>query len=611
MIESISTIEGLGGCGKTTEILRICKNPVMKQRPIVYLTYNKKIANQTKNQLLGLKTVSAMTLHSLMYRELEIISLLPERVTDNSDVKQKIKYFKEIEKTFLKHFECEDNLLSLIENYCLIFVDEFQNLKEKVLFDCLKLIGKKLDVDYYFVGDRYQAINNYLMDSTDNFSNIEQMFGKSVSKTKILNENYRSNPSALAFINSYLEKNLEVEIDYKYNVSHSGQIEKQKIAFFTSQIEEFGYVKEECNKILNESDKTIVILSRFKRGKELFENWIAKEMIQRIEVSTIHRYIGKEADVVFIVGFEFPEKVDERKVMYTGFVRAKEKIILTSSSPVFDTNKLASSETLVVNNFQRVQSKRFVQLKQIKEYRNLTLGKFQNCMVDSVSLVVQGKDVPFFPYIQHNNLLGSGKFVKSTIMEKEGIKIRIDYHKTSRNYKFVLKDVNDLRRNNYSDIQVIQFLMNCIFETFDYRISLKDINLYDLDICKLVAKDDALIESILAGELKCDKIMGHEKEASPIRLLTREHIENGTIYLNWSKLKSLTMAVYFPYKKENKNRFFNKDVYKVEIRAKKKAIERNYCFGPDVDMESILGELKKQSNYFSEVFDRILEFKKK
>ncbi len=376
MIRSISTIEGLGGCGKTTYFLNMCTELLAQGKPVVYLSFNKRIADQTTNKIND-KRVLVSTIHSLMYQELEAISKLPEKPIDyengNADKRVISKFFKNVEKSFLTLFKDKVLNFSLIKEGSIIFVDEFQNIVEPNLYKCLKLIGNKIDVDYCFIGDRYQSIYGYLGHCKRNFFDIKRDFGVEPSDPTILNENHRSNASVLNFINSYLFNNLNIEKRYLYCIDDNKTIDKQQVHFFSTRKDELEYVKAECLRLYNSGNQTIAILSRWKRNLKLIKKWIESEGIDWIEVSTIHGYIGNEKDIVFIVGLEYPKTTDEKMVLYTGLIRAKERLILTSSYPIFDSTRLADSSSLEVINLQKEIMRPFKQLKQIKENKNLTL----------------------------------------------------------------------------------------------------------------------------------------------------------------------------------------------------------------------------------------------
>ncbi|MFA6505140.1 MAG: AAA family ATPase [Treponemataceae bacterium] len=613
MIKSIRTIEGLGGTGKTFSFLEECKELLYQGKPIVYLTFNKRIAEQTIRQIADSR-VWVSTIHRLMYQELDRVSLLPKKPAgfDKSDCdKNEISaFFKKVEKTFLKHFADPRTKLSIVENGSTIFVDEFQNVVEPNLYECLKLIGQKLDIDYCFIGDRYQSIYDYLGHGRRNFFDIEKEFGRAIDSQKIKNKNYRSNPSVLRFINSFLEKNIPIEEKFLYKVDKKAPIEKQELRFFTNRKDEFESVKNECLLLHSRGKDKITILSRWNRNLQLFKDWVEKDKIDWLEVSTIHGYIGNEKDTVFIVGFEFPESLDERMVIYTGLIRAKEKLIITTSHPFFDPTKVADERFVEIINNQKQVSKVFKQLKIIKENKNLTRKKFDQCVIDSFAVTVRGMDAPFIPFIAHDKIHGRDTYVKSVIDNSGQVPIRIDYHKVYKNFTFILQDVNLLRRSGFNDLQVFQFLTNQVTEFYNYQVSLSDIKLTSIDLCRVVPNDDDLIELMLDGKIKCKNIRSHSRESLPLETVTMADIDSGTIYYNFTAKDNFRMAVYHPNDKDNGNRYFNKDVTKLELRLGLKAVGRKFAFGEELSVKALIDKIKADDGYLLKQFDRMIAYRK-
>jgi len=351
-------------------------------------------------------------------------------------------------------------------------------------------------------------------------------------------------------------------------------------------------------------------LSRWNRNLQLFKDWVEKDKINWLEVSTIHGYIGNEKDTIYIVGFEFPDSIDERMVIYTGLIRAKEKLIITTSHPFFDPTKVADERFVEIINNQKPASKPFKQLKIIKDKKNLSRKKFDQCLIDSIAVTVRGVDAPFIPFIAHDKIHGRDTYVKSVIDNSGKVPIRIDYHKVYKNFTFTLQDTNLLRRSGFNDLQVIQFLTNQVTEFYNYQVCLSEIKLTSIDLCRVVPNDDDLTKLMLDGKLKCKNIRSHSRESLPLEKVSMADIDSGTIYYNFTAKDNFRMAVYHPNEKDNGNRYFNKDVTKVELRLGRDGISRNYAFGRDVDLGWFMDRIKEQDRYLLKQFDKMIGYRK-
>lgn len=611
MIKSIETIEGLGGCGKTYKFLEISKELRSHGVPIAYLTFNKRIANKTKEKLEGYDIYSG-TIHSFMYNEVSYVTNLAPFPDDNKSDKEQQKYFKNVEKLFLSIFKGKDKSFQYLKNNTVLFVDEYQNVVESNLFKCLKLISEKIDVRFCFMGDRYQEIYKYLGKRTNTFSTIEKDFEQKAEDPIILNINKRSNASVLAFINSFLELNVKPDKKYLYKIDRSIPVDKQELHFFTNMNDEFNYVNKQILQLYSSTKDKIVILGRWNRNLKLYEEWKKEANLERLEISTIHKYIGDEANVVFMVGYEFLATYDESCISYTGFLRAKDKIIITTSYPKFDQEKLCELKFLDVIDEQKQVSKKYKQLKLLKNNKNLTTKKFDHCMIDSLSLTVRGPKVPYFRYVEHDKQFGRDTYEKSIILH-EDLECKLRYNKPNKNYTFVFKDLNLLRKNNYSDIQVLQYCSNTIFEYFNNQVKVEDIEITSLDICLLFSMDDEILKKTLTGGFKCKDIRFSDSPGSSKTILnpSYDYLKKGTVYLNFRRDKSLTLAIYKPSLKTNDNQYHRDDLVKLEFRIRNEIIENKYIFGDTLDVKTLIDRLRKDKDYLRKVFFRIVDYKKK
>lgn len=606
MIRKLTTIEGLGGTGKTHQIGKVCKYHYVVRQQVIYLTYNRTIAQATRERIKD-ENVYVSTIHSLIYRELKKAGQLPLSFgvigSDSLNVDVSDDDFSLLERTFLSYFS-NDNSFAFIRDNCVVIVDEYQNVSDQLL-KVLKLICAKQTTMLYLVGDRYQSIYGYRKGNSFNtFEVIESVFEHEVNDKTILRENHRSNASVLALINQFIKGNLKVDSRYLYKVDKSIPTEKQDLLFFTNRREEFDYVKKEAIQIHEKTGKNVAILSRAKRSLRFFDEWKESESPNWLIVSSIHKYIGNEAEEVFIVGFEKPKNTEEAMVYYTGLIRAKNRITLTSSFPAFEAKAIFCDDTLQVTNCQKKISKPFKALKLLKENRNLTRGKFRECMIDSITLAVREDDVPFVSYFERQVGLDSNHWDKSFIT-RDNIPIKVKYNCSSKGFFFEMKDVNLLRSNSYTDSQVIKFLCNYVLGFFGYQIRLGAIHLHSLDLCSIVEQQDNLVNVLEEGNIRCKNIMNDNKER--IDKFSVKNIEERTVYFNFTSKRSnsLTMAVYRPIDKRNKNRYFDPKAIKIELRMGKEALNAKYAFGADMNMEDMLLKLKEDTGFLGNVFGSV------
>jgi len=624
MIKSIKTIEGMAGCGKTHKIKELCSK--INDGKCLYITFNRRIMEETKKQIVN-HNVIIHTIHSLIYNELKLINMLPDELLNfDADESAKSNGFKKLESIFLDHFKMDFNL-KITEGIHTIFVDEYQNVST-VLIKIVKLLCDKLDVDLYLVGDRHQSINSYLNKNIerDNFSQIKNDFGKEVQERIILNKNYRSSNSILNLINSYTKNNLNIEQEYLYKAEPSN--DRQTMNYFTSHVEEVNFIKLKARKIHDEGNKSIAILSKWKRNLATIKNWIDKEKIDWLEASTIHAYNGKEADVVFLIGYEMPDTDEEKRVIYTAISRAKLDLFITSSFPFYDPT-ITFSKNIEVTNLQKIISKPYYQLLPvIKINKNLTLKKFIICSIDSISLKVLSNRVPFKKYVKNQVGLGR-KFENSYIDNNGGIPIKVNYSNSHGVYSFDLQDVNMLRSNGYTNRQVIIYLTDYILKYFNYQISREDIILHSLDICRIVSFHDQLYQHIRGNGITCKnkpvKVYANDTGTIVWNVIDSFNdcdLDKASIYYNFhnKRNKSLTLVVYKPIDKNNEitsthnknNRFHNKDAVKVEIRYKYLSLDKGYSFGiKEITSIYLIDQLKVNATYIDSIFDNTIRCRSK
>lgn len=611
MIKSLKTIEGLAGTGKTTKIKEICSD--LKHNQILYITFNREIMNEMKKYFSDWNSNSKIiihTFHSLIYHELKSYNLIPSELKDfenNSNIKRKA--FLKLEKLFINHFSY-NNRFYIIDNIKTIFVDEFQNITSN-LIKIINIICDRLDVNLYLVGDRYQGIFSYLEKNKDidNFYYIKKNFNKDIDEIIILNNNYRSSNCIKSLINNYLIYNIKIEDKYLY--THKNTNELQEIWLFTNKNEEYEFIKQKCIQLKNKNDvSSVTILSRWKVNLDIYEKWIKMENLQWITLSTIHSFIGKESDVVFLVGFEKPESFEEKKILYTGLSRAKKQLILTTSYPYSDPSDIFFSNMIVHNHQKKLSKKYYLQLPVIKENKNFSFKKYNKCTIDSISAIVYSNEVPFYKI--YNYQVGLSNNFKKSFIDNSKVPIKIDFIYTNKSYIFKLSDVNKLRKNGYSSKQVIIYMLNYITDFFNHQISYDNIYLYNIDLCKLFYIDDQFLKKFLEGNIrskyKIYKVNENGKEIADS--ISYEDLKKYTIYYNFSnnKTKDYTLVIYQPINKNDS--YHNKNLVKVEARFRKNSLKCKYAFGRKrISLIYLINELKRNKEYLEEVFYKSIEYR--
>jgi hypothetical protein len=611
MITKITTIEGLGGTGKTHEINQIALNRTSLGRNVTYVTFNRNTAIEMRNRNEA-SGVSISTIHGLAYRELKAVGKLPERfmgTIDEQEPNASPKAFEELMEAFMDHLAYHGQSGDDIERT--LIVDEYQNVSAD-LKKAIALICSKGPTELVLAGDRYQSIYRYLDGHEENnFDVIKRDFERAPDERIILNKNHRSNPSTLAVVNGFMDRNFRIKNDMKYEIDQNAAITPQIVAFFTNREGEFEYVKEEATRFHEESGKKVVILARACRSLSLFLAWKDESPMDWLIVSTIHSYIGNAAPMAFIVGFELTTTDDEAMTIYTGLIRAEESITITSSFPAFDVSLSFDPMTITVLDRQKRIGKPYRNLKLIKPNRNLTRGKFKASMIDSITLTVTDDDLPFVPYFESHGIDAS-PFTRSYITKDE-VPIRIGRHcgKDHVGIFFELKDVNLLRANDYTDAQTIKYLTNKVLEYFNYQVTIDHINLHSIDLCKIVEADDALIQLLMDDGLEYASRLDHYGD--PVERFTLDAIKDRTVYHNFTgrNTKSTTLATYRPIDKRNKNRYFDPKAIKLELRYKRAGIRAKGAFGTDMTVKTLLQGIKENETYLEDTFMATIEARKR
>lgn len=242
------------------------------------------------------------------------------------------------------------------QQYDFIIVDESQDLS-RVQLEIIRSIYKNTpDSTIIFIADVAQSIYTNSWLSKQSFRSVGfDMSGKS----NILSKNYRTTRQIAQAAYSLLQHDRELQSSRDYvepqMIERNGALPRYR--HFDTLEEEFSYIAEEIKKCSNcfELRDIAVVLRNNAALKELriyltrhgVDAVLFKELegdeqqifgSDKVKLYTLHAIKGLEASVVFIAGISegiFPVSMDaldaERKLLYVGMTRAKERLYLTSS----------------------------------------------------------------------------------------------------------------------------------------------------------------------------------------------------------------------------------------------------------------------------------------
>jgi len=241
-----------------------------------------------------------------------------------------------------------------------IFIDEFQDFSD--LFYNLIYVIKKYNknLKLWCVGDSNQAINGFAGSNLKYFNNFSKYFDNiGISN---LSTNYRSKKVIVDASNRLMageEKQYFCHSSPENN--KGGQIIIQYAQKDSNGSFLQGYLELCLELIINNPNKSIAILYRKNEieGMNLsafykqLEGLLGKKESKRIEVSTIHKFKGREANIVIILQvcrkmfpLIHPHNVlfrifgwsqddilsEETRIFYVSITRAKEKIYLLTEA---------------------------------------------------------------------------------------------------------------------------------------------------------------------------------------------------------------------------------------------------------------------------------------
>lgn len=633
MKKKVYEITGLGGTGKTHEIKEQIQQAVksgINPKHILYSCFNRSLRKKAKKELPNSKQMNIYTIHGLCHKVLDTNNKLPKgfksRFEDKQEEKEKLNYQALIDGFLrLKDSEIKKEIPSLE----LIIIDEIQDLKKSYLKVLFRL-DEIFNVNFIIAGDPYQAINGFEKDYEklyeDNFKRFREKYGIENVETKILNRNRRSTFEVGQLVNSFLEKaysDMDFNYQYTFEKVTAKKYSRPLFRWCKNREDEKHYIKSEIQK--KGKGKKIVILSQYNRYLALFETdsfYINNSY--EIKISTIHKYKGSEADMVFLVGFNIPEDYNEteKNVLYVGLSRAKKQLYVTSSFPKIDLTNHFDKRTYREVGKQTAIVSKYKQLKKIKENTHFTYNKLKDSVIDSICFKVLEKDAPFLPYVKKDNSLKKGDDDYSNrykVVNKE-VEVTVEFNNRHRYYSFQFYDINLLHKNGYGDKNVFQFCLNFIYEYFDYRITPDQIYITMLHLHKLIkVKDKQEREDLTRAIVNLGmynnphSIRDHEKKKEVKKIYyskdervneIKEDLSHKSIYINYTSSKRITIAIYNPNNKANQNRINISDIIKVEIRIDHGAIENKSILGSENKAQHLL-QIFQSTHSLSFLYDSV------
>ncbi len=163
----------------------------------------------------------------ILNKILEIVGTF-EKFYEEAKLSRNALDFNDLEKYFLKLLHLDEIKNNL--NYEYIFVDEYQDINP-VQEEIIRLLSTACKV--VMVGDIKQSIYGFRNSTPEIFVQKSKDYLEDNSKGNlvVLNENFRSNPSILNFVNSIFEKCMSLDfggVDYKKTGAFKAKIEYPK-----------------------------------------------------------------------------------------------------------------------------------------------------------------------------------------------------------------------------------------------------------------------------------------------------------------------------------------------------------------------------------------------
>lgn len=621
---------GLSGNGKSTKLVGFLTKLVKNKKRVLYLTFNsnyrheieRKIAKEDNNDYSEIHTF-----HSLCYKHLRHI--LDQKIKNLPDKEKKEIFKDKLPYYFPNQFKERDWTSEFFNKLFDWFIEEFENifkiqcdaiicdgievLRPKSLEILELIIQKNPNVEIYSAGNPMQSIFwNYM--KKEKAPSIFQYFQKQVnSRIFRSNINYRFSNGIKVFLNGYYDFvstkfNLQIP---KYNLDNNNLNQ----SYDDVQIFNFDNQDSVLNKIIElrteYSGKNIHILYKTKEQEVLIETYNRDNHIKRdkkVTYSTFHKMISGESDVVIIVNTHFGniDKLEDAMIWNLGMTRAKEKLIILSTFPTEQTKTYFKEGTYKLINNQN----NFI-LKPLPILDNniyLVFDKVNQNYLDRIDIKLPIKQLPYIPQIVNDPKLNPVNKYES-IIEDNINHVIFTIRKEKKNIHFRFSNLSIFKNNNYSDIQILDYCKDIIYNFFHGLISEDIINnseLSKLDLCKnfLLESDYINIRDTVKN------IFTYFSKYSHNIAINKIYLHENTFYFNINKRRDKVIAVYSPSDKDNENKVHTDNVFKIESRMKNNKLKFTFKHLYTLTQENKLESLLKESIHQELVKDINKPFKK-
>jgi len=625
VIQKLIVNDSRGGTGKSQEIIRLVING--KEQPTLYLAFNKFLRQKFQGDLKGFDEVKVHTIHSLCHKILHDLDVLPEGFRDVIDLANKEGLVEQDYKALITDFLLlkDKEIQSAIGELDNIYLDEYQDLSEELL-KVVKRLVEIFDIKLlYIAGDKFQSIYNSKNKSNKStyLECIPKYFGKEIDEIVSLKINYRViNRKLQETQNRFILNEGNSEADTT-KCSRSVYSAKPIFRICNHQEKELEFVEKTIK--LHCRNKDVVILSAHKADLEIYKKHQKdlSESVKNLKISTIHSYKGLGSEIVFIVAFQFRDEMNNERgikqfnINYVGISRAKQKLFMSSSYPMNRNDVLeAFGNSVDIFDLQGVERwKEYKKLRQPKELKSSIINRLNISNIDSIKFRVMGKNVPYFAYFKSNQVKDRNnsihRFKRNRIVEFRGLTVRISFHYAHKTYYFEFYDLNLLKKNGYTDLEIILFCRNFIRQFFDYRISDDRIDLFRIDLCKLYTMKEFENKCIAFGEDELKVISIVDESGIIVSDIACSVKAGHSVYINFHKKRLHSIAIYLPVKKMNSNRIPNRDIFKIEHRFyTPEIVGRNYALG-SLKLTDLIIKLKNNKDYLEDIPKQALKHKMK
>jgi hypothetical protein len=694
----IDVTTGLAGTGKSYKMYKSIKDYIHDNENdhVLVLSFNRALKVNTMLNLGDIGHCSIHTIHSLAYDMLKHFMRLPKAFQNQASAPEQNASCIEGEKgkfDTLIHKAlklCLDEPASIREYFKYrspnaIFIDEFQDLRRdyvELVFQISSIMGTK---QVSLLGDSNQKIYEYLNDHAkdvrfkglpyptstrieDNFSKVAELF-----HTREEDISYsclyickRSTPEIQQAINHFLSGKGGIQGDLYYKLDgQQPSGEKTKVRIFTTKEEEFEWVCKEISKLPVRSD--IIIVSQYHHVLKMYESLCEKGKEQGINlelctldetaVTTIHSKKGLGADIVFLVGVQGKEVLENvcqdkilskehdylnicnlvpqndtgiTNVIYTGMSRAKKQLFLSTSYQGSPLEDFSTCSCVCFSDTRRAVAKSRKRFPVLSKDRNFTLDKLRKSVIDSLILYVRDDDVPFLRYVPNGSIpRNKGNFQKGFVGQERGVPVTVIRNNGKNgSYQFEMMDLNPLKKRGYSDIQILNHCMNYVLKFFDGRIDPGKIMITRLDIALYHLFNDAgeakaVLDSFYSG-IDQSKIYSIKDNSGETYGLGEGRRFNSwgthTLYLDChtNKHGKKYPCVYRIYNTGNKNRnygessedrnqsgYTKRNCWKFEWKLTSSILERNYALKGNNNCKGLMDSLQGDDSFLLDLYKSI------